>query len=177
MKKLLFLIFFIPLLGCDKDNDTDSKSEKYFDSNNLEKLNLANIDNFWSEGINIDTSFYMGADFESNSEFIEGIRLYSGNLKSILISVFKTKKDAVSAMVLRINNVACIIKNGNLEEFEYLWWYSDCLDYKIFVNQHNTLVEIDFASNATFNLIKGSLLDIATETIERIDKLSDKVNN
>lgn len=173
MKKLLFLIFFIPLLGCDKDNDTDSKSEKYFDSNNLGELNLATIDNFWSEGINIDTSFYMGANFENHSGFMDGIRLYSGNGKAIWVSVFKTKEDAVNAMELRTNNVACVINKGNPNEFKNQWWYSDCMDYLIFENQYNTIVEIDFSSNATFDLVKGILFNTATEINKRIDKLSD----
>lgn len=176
MKKLLCLIFFLPLIECDKDNGNDLKSEKYFDSKDLDKLNLANIDDYWSEGVNIDTSFYMGANFENHSGFIDGTRLFSANGKAIWISVFKSKEDAVNAMELRINNVACVINNGNPDEFENQWWYSDCMDYVIFVNQHNTIIEIDFSSNATFDLIKGILLDIADEIIDRIDKLSDKVN-
>ena len=173
MKKIIFLTLLVSFLGCDKNNDTDSKGVKYFDSKNLNQLNLANIDNFWSEGIDIDTSYYMGANFENHSGFIEGIRLYSGNGKAIWISVFKTKEDAINAMELRINDVACVINNGNPDEFENQWWYSDCMDYLIFVNQYNTIVEIDFSSNATFDLIKGILLDIAEEINERIDKLSD----
>ena len=171
MKKIIFLTIFVSFIGCDKSNNTDSV--KYFDSKNLNQLNLANIDNFWSEGIDIDTSYYMGANFENHSGFIEGIRLYSGNGKAIWISVFKTKEDAINAMELRINDVACVINNGNPDEFENQWWYSDCMDYLIFVNQYNTIVEIDFSSNATFDLIKGILLDIAEEINERIDKLSD----
>lgn len=173
MKKLLYLISFFLVLGCSKDNDNGSENNKFFDSINLDRLNLAEIDDFWTDGVAIDTSYFMGADFESNSKFIEGKRLYANNGKSIWISVFNTKDDAISAMENRINNVACIIINGNSDEFENKWWYSDCLDYKIFFNQHNTIVEIDFASNATFDLIKEFLLDIAGEINKRIDELSD----
>lgn len=171
MKKIIFLTIFVSFIGCEKSNNTDSV--KYFDSKNFNQLNLANIDNFWSEEIDIDTSYYMGANFENHSGFIEGIRLYSGNGKAIWISVFKTKEDAINAMELRINDVACVINNGNPDEFENQWWYSDCMDYLIFVNQYNTIVEIDSSSNTTFDLIKGILLDIAEEINERIDKLSD----
>jgi len=173
MKKLLFLIFFILLLGCNKDNNPDLENEKYFNPSKLGELNLANIDNFWSEGIKVDTSFYMGAHFENHSGFIAGIRLFSGNGKAIWISVFKTKKDAVNAMELRINDVACVINNGDPDEFKNQWWYSDCLDYSIFVNQYNTIIEIDISSNAPFDMIKSILLDIAAEINERIDQLSD----
>ena len=172
MKKILFLIFFISILGCNKDNDADSNSTKYFDPINLNQLDLGNIDNFWSEGMNIDTSFYMGANFENHPGFIEGIRLSSGNGKAIWVSVFMTKEDAVDAMELRINDVVCLINDGNPDEFENQWWYSQCLGFMIFENQYNTIVEIDFASNATFDMIKSILFDIAEEINERIDRLS-----
>jgi hypothetical protein len=173
MKKILFLTLFVSFLGCDKNNDTDSKAAKYFDSKNLNQLNLANIDHFWSEGSDIDTSYYMGANFENHSGFIEGIRLYSGNGKALWISVFKTKEDAIDAMELRVNTVSCIINNGDSVEFENRWWYSNCMDKIIFVNQHNTIVEINFASSAPFDLVKGILLDVAEEISKRIEKLSD----
>ena len=173
MKKLLYLILFFIILACDKDNENDSDSTRFFDYNKLNDLNIADIDNFWSEGIKIDTSFYMGANFENHSGFIGGIRLYTGNGKAIWISVFKTRADAINAMELRINDVACVIKNGNPDDFENKWWYSDCMDYIIFENQYNTIVEIDFSSNAPFDLIKGTLLDVAGEINERIKKLSD----
>ncbi|MBA7588050.1 hypothetical protein ES708_30098 [subsurface metagenome] len=176
MKRIVFLILFVSILGCDKNSDADSKGIKYFDPENLYQLDLANIDNFWSEGIDIDTSYYMGANFENHSGFIEGIRLFSGNGKAIWISVFKTKEDAINAMELRINDVACVINNGNPDEFENQWWYSDYMDYLIFENQYNTIVEIDFSSNAPVDLIKDSLLDFAEEINERIDNLSVYVN-
>ena len=173
MKKLLFITIFVFFIGCDKDNISDSKSEKYFDPGNLNQLNIANIDTFWSAGLAIDTSYYMGAHFEDHPAFIEGIRLYSQNGKALCVSVFKTKEDAVNAMLLRINNVACVINEGDPDEFTHRWWYSDCMSYYIFVNQYNTIIEIDFSSNAPFDLIKGHLLDVAEIIIVRIDTLSD----
>ena len=172
MRKIIFLTLLVLFLGCNKDNVIDSKGEKYFNSKNLHQLDIANIDNFWSKEIDIDTSYYMGANFKNHSGFIEGIRLHSGNGKAIWISIFKTKEDAINAMELRINDVACIIKNGDQDEFENKWWYSECVDYYIFVNQYNTIVQIDFPSNATFDLIKDNLLDIAKDINNKIDKLS-----
>ena len=118
----------------------------------------------------------MGAHFENYPGFIKGINFYSGNGKRIWISVFKTKEDAVIAMELRINDVACVINNGNSDEFENKWWYSECMEYMIFVNQHNTIVELGFSSNAPFELIKDKLLDIAKEINKRIDSLSITVS-
>ena len=174
MKKIVFLIIIVSFLGCDKDDN--SQGTKYFDAKYLNQLDLANIDNYWTEGMNIDTSYYMGAHFENHPGFIEGIRLSSGNGKAIWISVFNTKEDAINAMKLRINDVACIINDGNKDEFENQWWHSECIGYLIAENQYNTIVEIDFSSNATFDLVKGTLLDIAKEINERIDKLSVNEN-
>jgi hypothetical protein len=174
MKKIVFLIIFVSFLGCDKDDN--SKGTKYFDAKNLKQLDLANIDNYWTEGINIDTSYHVAANFESHSGFIDGIQLYSGNGKEISISVFKTKEDAINAMELRINTVSCVISNGNPDEFENKWWYTDCMEYAIFESQYNTIVEIKFSSNATFELVKGILFDIANEINDRIDNLSEYVN-
>jgi hypothetical protein len=153
MRKILLLSIFLSFLGCINQNDTNPEGVKYFASMYLNQLDLAHIDNFWSEGIAIDTSYFMGANFENHTGFREGIRLYSGNGKAIWISVFKTKEDAVNAMELRINDVACIINNGNPDEFENQWWYSECIDYILFENQYNTIVEIDFSSNATIRYL------------------------
>ena len=148
MRKIFFLSIFISFFGCI--NEDNPEGVKYFAPIHLTQLDLTNIDNFWSEGIAIDTSYYMGANFENHTRFIEGIRLYSGNGKAIWISVI----------------------NGNPDEFDNQWWYSECGDYIIFENQYNTIVEIDFSSNATFDLIKGILLNIAEEINERIDRFS-----
>lgn len=172
MKKLALLLLFVTIIGCEK-TDTDPQGVKYFDPENLTRLNLATIDNFWSEGLTIDTSFYMGANFENHNGFIEGIRLYSGNGKAIWVSVFNTQEDAIDAMESRINGVACVIIEGSEDEFETKWWYSQCMDYFVFVNQYNTIVEIDFSSNAPFDLIKDILLEVATEINKRIDTMSD----
>ena len=173
MKKIIFFILILSFLGCDKNNITDSKGAKYFDSKNLNQLNLTSIDIYWSEGVDIDTSYYMGATFENHSGFVDGIRLFSNNGKAIWISVFNTKEDAINAMELRIQNVACLIKNGDQDEFRNQWWYSECMGYIIFINQYNTIIEIDFSSNAPFDLIKGILFEVADIIIERIDKLSN----
>jgi hypothetical protein len=171
MKKILYLFLIVSLFGCDKNNDKNP-DEKLFDYKNVHQLDLSDIDNYWTGGIKIDTSFYMGANFENHPGFIDGIRLYSGNGKAIWISVFKTKDDAINAMELKINDVACVINIGDSNEFETQWWFTDCIDYAIFVNQYNTIVEIDFSSNASFDAIKGILLDVAKEITERIDLLS-----
>ena len=167
------LITIISLFGCAKNDDSNPDNVKLFDSENLNQLNLADIDNFWTEGIRIDTSYDMGAHFENHPGFIDGIRLYSQNGKAIWVSVFMSKENAINAMELRINDAACVINSGDLNELGTQWWYSECFEYLVFVNQHNTIVEIDFASNAPFEGIKKVLLDVAKEVMERIDLLSN----
>lgn len=176
MKRLFFLILCVSFLGCNKNNDKDSDDVKYFDSEKLNQLNLSSIDNYWDDGLNIDTSYHVAANFENHPRFIEGIRIYSGNGKEICISVFETAEDATNAMELRVNIVSCIINNGDPDEFENKWWYTECMGYAIFENQYNTIVEINFSSNATFDLVKVILLDVAKEINERIDELSKKLN-
>ena len=173
VRDFVFLILIMSSFGCSKDGDTNPNSEKLFDYAKISQLNLADINTFWTEGIKIDTSFYMGAHFENHQGFINGIRLFSGNGKAIWISIFKSKDNAIDAMDQRINDVACVINSGDTNELETQWWFSDCIDYFIFVNQYNTIIEIDFASNAPFELIKGTLLDVAKEINKRIDVLSD----
>jgi len=172
MNKLVLVILVISLFGCDKNNDKNP-DDKIFKYENINQLNLADIDNYWTEGIKIDTSFYMGAIFENHPGFIGGIRLYSENGKAIWISVFKSKDEAINAMEARINTVSCVINNGDSNILETQWWYSECIDYFIFVNQYNTIIEIDFSSNAPFDSIKGILLDVAKEIIQRINLLSN----
>lgn len=168
----MFLIAILSLLGCNRNDDTNQNDGKFFNPENLNQLDLANIDDYWTEGIKIDTSFNMEGHFENHPGFIDGIRLYSQNGKAIWVTVFKSKDDAINAMESRINTVVCVITSGNPDELETQWWYSDCFDYRIFVNQYNTIVEIDFASNAPFDLIKEILIDVAKEVIVRIDLLS-----
>ena len=174
MKKIIFLIIFVSTLGCNKDND--SETSKYFDAKNLIHLDLANIDRYWDEGIDIDTSYNVPANFKNSPGFVESIRLYSGNGKEICISVFETAEDAINAMEMRVKTVSCIINKGDPDEFENQWWHSECMGYAIFENQYNTIVEIYFSSNATFDLVKGILFDIANDVNERIDKLSEILN-
>ena len=123
MKKSALCLTLIFLLGCENKNTSEPGGVKYFNSENLSKLNLAAIENYWDDGITIDTSFYMGANFEDHDGFIEGIRLYSHNGKAIWVSVFNTQEDAINAMELRINDVACVIIEGN--EIDYRYKYSN----------------------------------------------------
>jgi hypothetical protein len=172
MKKYLFLMAIVSLIACNK-NDDNVKEDKYFDAENLYQLDLASIEDYWIDGVTIDTSFYMGANFEIHPGFIGGIRLFAGNGKAIWISVFETEEDAMNAMENRRNNVACIIQTGDSDAFEKPWWFAECMDYALFVNQYNTIVEIDFSSNAPVELIKQILQEVAEEIILRIDLLSN----
>lgn len=174
MKKIIFLLFFVSFLGCNKDND--SKSSKYFDAKDLNQLDLVNLEGYWGKGIEIDTSYHVPANFKNSPGFMECIRLFSGNGNEICISVFETAEDAINAMEMRVNTVSCIILNGDPDEFENQWWYSECMEYTLFENQDNTIVEIYYSSNASFDVVKVILFDIANQINERIDKLSEKLN-
>ena len=171
MRKLLNLIVIIALFGCDKNNDKNPEIE-FFDFKNMSQLNLLDLDDYWTEGLKIDTSYHMGANFENHSGFLNGIRLYSGNGKAVWVSVFQTKDDAINAMGSRISDVACVINAGDSTDFESQWWYSECLDYAMYFNRYNTIVEIDFSSNAPSELIISILLGVANDIKDRIDLVS-----
>jgi len=171
MRKLLYLIVIVTLFGCDKNNN-ENPEVNYFDFKNMNQLNLLELENYWTEGLKIDTSYYMGADFENHSGFLNGIRLYAGNGKAIGVSVFQTKDDAINAMESRISDVACLINSGDSTDFESQWWFSDCMDYAIYFNRHNTIVEVDFSSNAPTEIVMSILLGVANEIKDRIDLVS-----
>lgn len=64
MKKLLIFLFLFGFGTCEED------SFKIFNSESPDDLDLANIDNFWKAGLDIDTTYYMGATFENETGFI-----------------------------------------------------------------------------------------------------------
>ena len=98
MKKSIYLIILVCIIGCEKENE---KQEKFFDPEYLGLLDLVNIDGFWNDDSIIDTSDYTGANFENHLGFLEGISLYTED-KAVWISVFTTRDTAINAMESRM---------------------------------------------------------------------------
>ena len=165
MKKVIIFLFLIGLLACEK-NDS-----KIFNVESLDDLNLASIDGFWDAGIDIDTSYYMGALWERYTGFIGGIRL-SGGEKSVSVSVFQTQEIAINAMQALIGDVACIIEEGTSDEIKDTWWFSDCIPDIVFVNKLNTIIRVSIYS-LDFSAVEDTLYQTSNEISSRVFKLSE----
>jgi hypothetical protein len=165
MKQLLIILIFA-CVGCSKE-----EQNKFFDPENISSLNLETINTFWGNDNIKDTSYYMGAHFENYSGYIKGIRL-SGDKSAIWVSVFDSQDNAIDAMQLRINDVACVIREGNSDAVNGKWWYSECSGTNIvIVNQWNAIIEVDY-NHPDFGEIENFLYSTANEIAERVDQLS-----
>ena len=170
MKKFIFLIVMLTgIIGCENGNENENeKQEKFFDSKNLNQLDLANINNFWKKGIEIDTSNSTDGIFENHSGFIEGI-CFSIKDRAVWISVFTTQDMAIDAMESRIPNVAGVIEKGTSDEIKGVWWYYG--SSAVFVNQWNTIIEVTiFGVNN--EKLKGTVYNTANELAKRVNNLS-----
>jgi len=165
MKKLIIFLFIIGLFACEKNNS------KIFNAESLDDLNLASIDGFWDAGIDIDTSYYMGALWERYTGFIGGIRL-SGGEKNVSVSVFETHEIAINAMQALIGDVACVITEGTTNEIKDTWWYSSCPPNLVFVCKLNTIIKVGIYSPA-FSSVEDTLYRTAKDIASRVFKLSE----
>lgn len=149
-------------------NNTQGKS--FFELDKLNQLKLLGIKDFWNKELGIDTSSFMGAVFEDHSGFLGGQIIFNKN-RTIRISVFKTQFDAIDAMEIRRNNVACVFVDGNSNVIKGKWWYSICTPNVVVVNQLNTIMEIAIYQS-DFKTVENSLITTANEVARRIDVLS-----
>ncbi len=162
------------LISCEKKDDSIAK-EKYFDSRNIDSLDLNNINGFWDD---TDTIIKMSESHGSigyDSSLIEG-RRYSGNEKGVVISVFSTEEAAINALEFRIENVVCVIlpyeEAGITHE---KWWYSDCIPNIVFVNRWNTIIEV-FYYHISYDEVINILHAAATEIMQRVDNFSTEID-
>ena len=72
MKNVFFILALVCLIACEDDG------VKMFNAESIQDLDLANIDGFWDAGIDINTSYFMGSLFETDTGFIDGISLTGG---------------------------------------------------------------------------------------------------
>ena len=165
MKRIFFILALVSLIACEDDG------VKKFNAESIQDLDLANIDGFWDAGIDIDTSYFMGSLFESDTGFIDGIRL-SGGEKSVSVSVFKTQEIAINAMQALIGDVACVIEEGTTDEIKDTWWFSDCIPDIVAVSKLNTIIRVSIYSR-DFNTMKDTLYSTANEISFRVQQLGE----
>lgn len=85
----IFSLFIILFFTCCEDGNMH---EQYFNPEDFNLLDLAEIDGFWQDASIIDTSFQSagGTIFGAYPGFLEGISLFDDS-NAIRISVFKIK--------------------------------------------------------------------------------------
>jgi hypothetical protein len=171
--KILCLLIFT-LISCEK-KDESVVSEKYFDPQKIDLLQLENIAGFWDDmDTCIKVSDSHGFFMVNDTGFIKGHR-YSGNEKGLVISVFDNKELAIAAMESRIQDVACIILPGGQKlNINEIWWYSDCIPNMVFVNQWNTIIEV-YYYHVSFEEVEDILYATAIEIMQKVDDLSREI--
>jgi hypothetical protein len=165
MKRLFIFLFLLGLIACEDDHI------RIFNSKVLTDLDLAYIDSFWDEGIDIDTTYSMGITFKNSPGFIECIRL-SGGEKYVGVSVFESQNLAINAFQARISSVACIIEEGTTDVIKDKWWFGDCIPNIVFVSKLNTIIEVGIY-NPDFNIVADTLYWAANEIASRVLNLSE----
>jgi hypothetical protein len=169
MKNLLVLITLLSFLSCQKNTSYPDQKEKYFNPNDLSKLSLEDIVNFWENDSLISFSNY----FQYFTEYIGGIGLRDDKKsKSIGVAVFASQEKAIESMEGRINLVASVIKPGIPNEIlKGKWWYADGLNSCVFVNQWNIIIEVSYIQSE-YEEVKTLLIETAAEIASRADLLS-----
>lgn len=170
MKGFVFLLLLVCIISCENGNE---KQDKFFYPEKLGLLNITNIDEFWDDELDIDTSFSGGggALFDLHPGFLDGIGLYN-NSQMVWVSVFSSKDTAIIAMESRIANVAAVIQEGTSNDISGKWWFLyEGRNYTVFVNQWNTIIEVMYF-NADFEDVEDILYHVANELAGRIDDLS-----
>ena len=171
---IITLFLFLAFLYCDHILSPCDK-EKFFHPNNLSKLHLDHIDNFWEDDTVCNISDYtLMQDYPG---FLRHIR-YSKKSKIVAVTVFISKDMAIDAMEERIEEVSMKIFHGNAhDKIKDKWWWGIYLNFQraVFINKWNTIVEAacldyDYADDDSIRVL---LEDTALEITRRVDALSE----
>lgn len=167
MKKIMILVLLLFIANC-KD-DINSSKETLFDQEDIEKLSINNLSDFWN-GDSIFTEKVMSYIIVHQEGFLKGEEYRSEEFKLISIMVFDSQQNAIKAMEeYRINISAATNEGESNDIIKEKWWYIIGSNYQsIFVNKYNTLV---FVSN-THSEDKNISINTALEIMDRIEALS-----
>ncbi len=167
MKKTFYFIVIL-LFSCQCE--IFDQAEKFFDPQDLVLLDLADINGFWQNVEEIDTTF-RGRELEGQG-YLGGITLSDEDNNEICITVYSNQDSAINAMEFRIANVSTIITEGSSKGFDNKWWYSGGASRPaVYFNQWNTIIEV-IMSDVAYSEAETTLIKTAKIISKRVDKLS-----
>jgi len=167
MRILFFILISICFVNCERKSSDNDPQKSYFDKQNLSKLSLENIDNFWENDSLVSFSNY----FDFCSGYFDGIG-FENKKQGISIAVFESKEKALECMEGRIKTVSCVIERGSTVNSSEIWWYSDCIPKMVFRSQYNTIIEV-YYNHSNYNEIEPILLSVSNDLANIIDSLSE----
>lgn len=175
MRTFLLSIIVISFLSCHKSDSPAKPEQKYFNPDDLSKLDLDSVPDFWENSIfKIDDTFFPYIIYPDENN--KGVQYHSKNNgidKNIGVSVFETQEKAIAGMKFRITDVSAVILEGTTKSnFQGEWWYND--GSAIFVNQWNTIIEVTI-SISEYKDVEKELIETAAEIAKRVDKLSSVI--
>jgi hypothetical protein len=176
MKKMIHYFLIIPLIGlvflsCEKNN-ANNQSDRIFDLNDIELLEIENMSDFWGDANDIDTFYIETSSIYNDSSFIGGVRLSCENAgQYIEIYVFKSMDAALNDMNVRINTVACVIQEGTSDKIPGDWWFTECIPNSVFVSKWNTIIQVSYSAG-NFESVQDILYGTVIEILERMDKIN-----
>ena len=143
-----------------------------FNVKNIYNLKLEDLKGFWDENSDLENSNSTYTMFESHPGYLSNHRIFDEKNRTIELSFFKTKADAVEAMENRRNNVASVINQGTSAALPGIWWYTKSIPNAVFVSRWNVLLEVDIYSS-DFKMVEDSLYNTANEILRRMGLLLD----
>jgi|SRR3989339_404382 len=168
MKKIILFVILLLIASC-KD-DINSSKELLFNSENILKLSIDDLNTFWQED-SIWFSVNPTAFFENYEGFLKNSRYESETHKVIEINVFQSKQIAINAMEEFRTLISAITLEGDPKNyFGERWWYIQGSSFRsIWVNKYNTIIFVSNSSSEDDNIT----INTATEILGRIESLSE----
>ena len=143
-----------------------------FNIKNLDKLKLEDFKGFWNENSTLESENSAYTMFESHPGFLNNYRISDENNRSVELSFFKTKTDAVEAMENKIESVAAVINQGTSTALPGIWWYSESPANVVFVSRWNVLLEIHI-NNSEDKPAQNAMYNTANEVLRRMSLVLD----
>jgi hypothetical protein len=175
MRTFLLSIIVLSFFACNKSDPITSPVQKYFNPDNLSKLKLDSVPDFW-ENNNFKISYtfwpYIIYPEENNKGIMYSIRIDGPkNYKWLGVTVFETHEKSIAQMKYRISESQIQVFEGSAKSpFPGEWWYSN-EESAIFVNQWNAIIEVRIGIKG-YKDFEKELMETAAEIVHRVDKLS-----